>query len=186
MSDAAIIKYRTEPVYARDAFDWYVEDAACVDKLLDAVSFVGPIYDPACGAGTIPTVCRRRGLIATGADIADRGFGETGINFLDDARSRMNIVSNPPYKDAERFILHALKVTKRKIAMLVRLAFLESQGRYKRLFIPHPPAQVLVFATRPSMPPGGTAVAAKGGKVAYCWCVWACDHEGDTRIGWLP
>lgn len=186
MSDANILNYRTEPVYARNAFDWYVEDAACVDKLLDAVTFDGPIHDPACGAGNIPTVARRRGLIATGSDIADRGFGETGIDFLDDTRSRINIVSNPPYVLAERFITHALKITERKIAMLVRLAFLESQGRYKRLFIPHPPSQVLVFATRPSMPPGGMAIAAKGGKVAYAWAIWERRFGGDTRMGWLP
>lgn len=181
-----ILNYRLDPVYERHAFDWYKEDRACVDKLLDAVLFEGPIHDPACGSGNIPRVAIAHGLQATGSDLVHRGYGRGGVNFLEDNTPRINIVSNPPYVLAERFVQHALVIAERQVAVLVRLAFLEGQARRRRLFVPHPPAKVLVFATRPSMPPGDMEIEAKGGKVAYAWIVWDRDHEGPSEIGWLP
>ena len=183
-----IINYRSDPVYERHAFDWYIEGRDVVDKLFTAVAFEGAVHDPACGGGNIPKVAMSRGLEATGSDIVDRGYGCGGVNFLDDDTPRVNIVSNPPYVLAEKFAHHALKVASGRIALLVRLAFLEGQGRRKRLFVPHPPEQVWVLSTRPSMPPGDLAVDAKGGKVAYAWICWSRSSLALTppTIGWLP
>jgi hypothetical protein len=184
MSD--VLRTRLVTDYRRHPFDYYREDAGCVHKLLDAVTFDGAIHDPACGAGNIPRTAAGRGYAATGSDIVDRGFG-TVIDFLEDRSPRCNIVSNPPYVLAERFVLHALSIVENRVAVLVRLAFLEGQGRRKRLYLPHPPEQVLVFATRPSMPPGDLQIEATGGKVAYAWVVWLKGWASrKSTIGWLP
>ena len=182
-----VINYRSAPVYRRQEHDWYVEDATCVGKLFDAIEFAGAIHDPACGGGNIPKVAAARGFVSGGSDLVDRGFGTGGVNFLDDETPRENIVSNPPYVLAEKFVQHALKVARGRVAVLVRLAFLEGQARRRRLFIPHPPEHVLVLSTRPSMPPGDRAIEAKGGKVAYAWVVWHRRIVGGAPVlRWLP
>jgi hypothetical protein len=63
--------------YLRVDKDFYVEPPWVVHLLLDVETFTGAVHDPCCGSGTIPSVCRERGLTATGSDIVDRGFGES-------------------------------------------------------------------------------------------------------------
>lgn len=167
--------------------DWYVEPSWTVHALFDRVRFVGLIHDPACGGGTIPRVARERGFIATGSDLVDRGFGQGGIDFLNDHERRSNIVCNPPYKLAEQFVRHALDVTEFKVAVIVPLNFAAGQGRWHSLFLPHPPAREVVLSRRPSMPPGGTDIPAKNGTTDYCWLVWDRDHDGPTiKKWWAP
>jgi hypothetical protein len=172
-------------VYSRSPNDFYTEPKWAVEALFNAVRFVGPIHDGACGGGNIPTVARDMGIGGTGADVVDRGFGEVGVDFLKDDRSWSNIVTNPPFQLCEQFIRHALQVAEHKVAVLVRLAFLEGQDRRERLFVPHPPARVLVFSRRVSMPPGGMSIKAEGGKTAYAWIIWSADWDGPTQLGWI-
>jgi hypothetical protein len=88
--------------YVRDKHDFYVEPAWCMEALLDSVKLHGPIHDPCCGRGTIPTVASQRGYRASGADLVDH----TGVglypaqDFLTDQRIYTNIVTNPPYRQA--------------------------------------------------------------------------------------
>jgi hypothetical protein len=124
------------------------------------------------------------GYNTTAADIIDRGYGDVR-NFFDDFQQRDNIICNPPYKIAEEFILRAIQYTSLKVAAIVNLKFLASQGRRNRLFLRHPPANVLICSQRPSMPPGGTTIAAKGGTADYCWIVWDNVAGGDARVSWL-
>lgn len=184
------IDFRKTPVYARAAEDFYRDPDWCTERLLESVAFVGPVFDPCCGTGTIPRVLEKHGLPAGGADLVYRGYGEGGRDFLADAGPHYNLIFNPPFARAEEFILHALDVACFRIAVLVRIAFLASQRRRSRLFDPHPPERVLVLSTRPSMPPGSMAIEAKGGKTDYCWIVWNNDRPACRRaqptIAWLP
>lgn len=162
--------------------DWYVEPPDCVASLFDAQSFSGAIYDPACGGGTIPRVARERGYKADGSDLVFRGFGRGGVDFLSDGTPRENIVTNPPYRLAEEFARHALKVTQGSVALVTRISFLNGQRRAVSLYDRHPPALVLVLSARPSMPPGGTDIPAKGGTADYVWIVWDQGYEGPTIL----
>lgn len=171
--------------YERNANDWYVEPRVAIDMLLDKETFIGDIWDPACGGGNIPEACKARDYWAFGTDIVDRGYGRQ-LDFLcEHTTVCSNVVSNPPYNVAEQFVKRGLDVTTRKVAVLVRTAFLEGQGRYSRLFKPSPPARVWQFVPRISMPPGGSDVPAKGGSVAFCWVVWDKGHKGPPEFGWL-
>lgn len=184
---------RPAEFHLRDEDDWYVEPEWCVEALLDAERFEGPIWDPACGSGTIPRVCHRRGYEVYGSDIVDRGCpGWWKQDFVRDPLGRVlpySIVTNPPYKLAETFVRRALNACTGKVAMLVQAKFLFSQQRHK-LFTQQPPSTVYILSRRPSMPPGRAYLAgeveAKGGKVDYCWLVWG--HHGarhETVIRWL-
>lgn len=169
---------------ARNDDDWYVEPPACVQSLFQLSIFMGAIHDPCCGQGTIPTVAREHGYLATGSDLRDRGFGRSGVDFFADWTPRENIVSNPPYKLGEQFVHHALAVAAHKVAIVMRLSFLAGQKRLASLFRIHRPCAVIVLSTRPSMPPGGTDIPAKGGTADYCWLVWSRGHEGSTNMVW--
>lgn len=169
--------------YQRSDRDFYVEPGWCVESLIRNQEFLGPIHDPACGSGTIPKTFIKYGFNATGSDLKDRGFGKIGVNFLRSTEIYANIVTNPPYNQSERFIRYALEHVQDRIAILARIAFLNSQGRYK-LFTSFPPEQVVVLSRRPSMPPGGRDIIATGGKTDFCWIIWRKHSTVPTVMSW--
>lgn len=167
---------------ARDPHDWYVEPAWCVEALAQHVRFIGHIYDPCCGEGTI---CRTLG--ASGSDIVDRGAPGAGVfDFRDIVTPLVNVVSNPPYGQAVEFIEHFLPLVRGKLAVIQRLDFLASQRRY-RLFERCPPRRILILSRRPSMPPGGAGLKAIGGQHDYCWLVWSAFAPAGavTSLEWI-
>jgi hypothetical protein len=170
--------------YDRVVSDWYVEPRWCVDALLDVERFAGASWDPSCGGGTIPRAMKARGLPCFGSDIADRGYGETGMSFFEVDRRVDNIVTNPPYGIIEPYISRALTLASVKVVVLARLALLEGIKR-RALFSSTPLARMWVSSRRISMPPGGTDIPAKGGAIAYAWFVWEHSHQGPATIGWL-
>ena len=170
--------------YDRHANDWYVEPSWVVDALLDVEAFSGTSWDPACGGGNIPQTMATRGLRCFGSDLADRGFGEGGVDFFAADRRADHIVSNPPYGVIQPWITRALACTTGKVAILARLALLEGAKR-RQWFAETPLARVWVSSRRVSMPPGGTDVPATGGTIASAWFVWEHGHVGAPTLGWL-
>lgn len=190
VAEISTLDFRTVPVYQRAAQDWYVEPAWCVEALIDAEGFTGSVWDPAAGGGNIARVFRDRGHVAIGTDIVKRDheiighFDFTDPDWLPDGTLRDNIVSNPPFNLAEEFVRRALQLARLKVAMLLPLTFLESTGRLA-LWAKTPLARVLVSAPRISMPPGGMAVKAEGGKKAFAWFVWRHGYRGPPQLGWI-
>lgn len=176
--------------YAKVQDNWYQENRACVDALLDAEHFEGPVWDPACGEGNIPEACKARGMESYGTDLINRGYGNgVGLNFFDCVGlTKCDVITNPPFDLIEPFIHHALSLTTGKVAILGRLAFLEGQKRRDTLWTATPFSQVWVFSRRVSMPPGGQGIEAKGGSIAFAWYVWSHAHPiGEpAQIGFLP
>jgi hypothetical protein len=122
-------------------------------------------------------------------ELYDRGYGETGVNFLNQTKRRAsNIVTNPPFTLAEDFVIHALKLTTAKVAMLCRLAWLEGQKR-RVLFTTTPLARVWVFSKRLAMSRAGDAQwgddSGKSGMIAFAWYVWEHGYSGSPSLGWL-
>lgn len=171
--------------YERATADWYVEPRWCVEALLDAEPVEGLCWDPSCGGGNIPKTLIARGIPCLASDIADRGYGETEVDFLTSRREMVDtIISNPPYGIIEDYIRHGLTMARHKVILLARLALLEGVKR-RSLFLKTPLARVWVASRRISMPPGGTDIQAKGGSIAYAWFVWDKTHCGPATVGWL-
>ncbi len=118
------------------------------------------------------------------SDMFDRGYGEIGIDFLNATRSCDNIITNPPYNAAEGFVKSGIQHSRRKFALLLRLAFLEGKNRKRTIFDRCPPARVWVFSERITFYPKGK-VQKGTGTTAYAWFVWDKEASKGTELKWF-
>jgi hypothetical protein len=96
------------------------------------------------------------------------------------------VITNPPFRLAEDFILKSLHVARRGVAMLVRTVFIESVGRYERLFLPFPPSKFAQFTERVPMVKGRLDKKASTA-TGYAWVVWE-KHlpTAASQMVWIP
>jgi hypothetical protein len=95
------------------------------------------------------------------------------------------VITNPPFRLAEEFVLRSLLIARRGVAILARTVFLESVGRYERIFLDNPPSVFAQFVERVPMVRGRldrTATTATG----YAWLVWEKGNAGEPRLMWVP
>lgn len=152
--------------------------------LIDNEKFSGEIWESACGDGSMSRVLKETGQSVRSSDLFERGYGEAGVDFLSPQTMSDNIVTNPPYNCAEGFVASGIKHSKKKFALLLRLAFLEGANRARTIFSESPPSRVWVFSERITFYPSG--VEPKGsGTTAYAWFVWDKDSPGSTELKWL-
>lgn len=167
-----------------DGPDFYPTPAWATFALIDNERFEGDVWEPACGDGTMSRVIEASGLRVRSSDLYDRGFGESGVDFLKSRRHADNIITNPPYNSAEGFVRSGVRLARRKFALLLRLAFLESANRYNTIFSTTPPSRVWVFSERITFYPAGAQVKGSG-TTAYAWFVWDKDAPARTELLWL-
>lgn len=143
--------------YERNPLDFYTEPRWCVDLLLDAEKYLGKVWDPACGNGTIGRAFAARSHAILSTDVAARPYADSFGNFLDDDWVDIrvdHIVCNPPFGQAEDFIRQGLRLAGRSAAFLLPLKWLASDARQRFFAEVGKPARVYVMADRASMPPG--------------------------------
>jgi hypothetical protein len=131
-----------------DGPDFFPTPRWATFALIENEKFNGEIWECACGDGTMSRILEETGQPVRSTDLYDRGFGEAGVDFLMSQSRADNIVTNPPYNCAEGFVASGVKLAKRKIALLLRLAFLEGANRAKTIFTDNPPSRVWVFSER--------------------------------------
>lgn len=170
----------------RQRDDFYPTPPKATKALLAVETFEGDIWEPACGDGAISKILEAAGHQVLSTDLIDRGYGQGGIDFLLDYRTTAdNIITNPPFKFAEQFVRHALVRSRRKVAMLARLAWLEGKAR-KQLYATSPIARVWVFSERaPMLRNGDEMMAGGGGMIAFAWFIWEHGYVGKPTLGWL-
>lgn len=176
---------RDDPVN-RETHDFYPTWPAATAALLSVERFEGGVWEPACGDGAMSRVLESAGYPVISTDLIDRGYGEGGRDFLMEWQPRApNIVTNPPFRWAIEFIERALTLTTGKVALFLRLAFLEGveRGRY----LPGTPlARVWVMSRRVPIARGKMVDPGDGhGVIAFAWFVWEHGHEGPATLGFL-
>lgn len=168
----------------REKDDFYPTPPEGTKALLRVESFIGPIWEPACGDGAISKVLEEHGYSVVSTDLVDRGYGDSGVDFLMEYRPMApNIVTNPPFKMVAPFIRKSLALTTGKVAMLLRLACLEGSER-REIFDTTPLARVHVFSKRLTMYREGKPTG-EGGMLAFAWFVWEHGYTGKPTLGWL-
>ena len=175
----------------REKDDFYPTPRRGTEALLAVESFSGSIWEPACGDGAISDVLDEYypGQVWS-TDLVARGYGLDEVDFLGPcapANSVDHIITNPPFKYAEKFAELALIRARSKVALLLRLSWLEGAKR-RKLFESTPLARVWVFSSRLSIGRGAARDMGKGGggMIAFAWFVWDKEHKGPPVLGWLP
>jgi predicted RNA methylase len=132
--------------YDREGRDFYATPDWVTKALLLHVQFRGPVWEPCCGDGAMSTVLTAHGYKVISTDIAERGFGTPGIDFLTCQKMPegcRTIVTNPPYGDTGshrgqarssaamlKFLRHSLALAasvQGQLALLVRLQWIAGQ-----------------------------------------------------------
>jgi hypothetical protein len=168
-----------------DGADFYPTPSWATHALLLCEKFEGSVLEPCCGDGSMAKVIQEAGYSVTSSDKFDRGFGAYPVDAFTYSGNVTNVITNPPYNLAYELLDHFLPITDNKIALLLRLSFLESKKRYS-LFQTTPPSTVHIFSERLSLAPAGTEVQG-GGTVSYGWFVWdKADTSKQTVLKWLP
>jgi len=94
------------------------------------------------------------------------------------------VITNPPFRLAEQFIEKAFEIADFGVAMLVRSQFLESIGRYERLFSRNPPSIIAQFSERLPMVKGRYDPKISTA-TSYNWLVWIKGGT-ETKYIWIP
>jgi hypothetical protein len=175
----------------REENDYYATDPKAVDILVNECPITFPkdvpILEPCCGGGHLSKRFEELGYNVTSSDLIDRGYGETGKDFISSYNKwEGNIVTNPPYKYAMEFVLKALEIvdTGKLVAMFLKLQFMEGKAR-KKMFILHPPRYLLVSCSRILCGKNANFSYSNGSAVAYAWYVWEKGYKGRTEILWV-
>lgn len=166
--------------------DLYTTSREAVEKLLSVESFV-KIWEPACGLLHISNVLEEHGYYVWSTDIDSRGLDIPEIDFLKcTGKWDGDIVTNPPYSLAEEFVRKSLEMIQpnNKVAMLLRLQFLEGQKR-RKLFDEYPPFFVYVFSKRINCPKNGDLSKPQHSTMSFAWFVWRKGYQGPPCIRWI-
>ena len=132
--------------FDREGQDFYATPDWVTEALLEHIRFRGPVWEPCCGEGAMSTVLAAHSYNVVSTDIAERGFGTPGIDFLNCLNMPegcRSIVTNPPYGDTGshkgqarssaamlNFLRHALALVasvRGQLALLVRLQWIAGQ-----------------------------------------------------------
>ena len=167
--------------------DYYATALRAVELLLEKEIFSNSIWEPACGEGHISKVLEAHGYSVESTDLIDRGYGLGDQDFLKRpyfTSFNGDIITNPPYKYAKEFVEKAIDVVApgRKVAMFLKLTFLEGQGR-RELFRKYSPKTVYVSSARLQCGKNGDFSGTS--MVAYAWFVWQKGYHGPTELKWI-
>lgn len=172
--------------------DLYETAPEATQALLRAEKLPPRIWEPACGPGAIARVLRSAGHRVLSSDLVDyssKDQDKARWDFLMETTLPAGIeaiVTNPPFKNANAFVSKAIELCPR-VAMLLRLSFLESQGRTEILEGGYL-ARVHVFRNRlQMMHRDGWEGPKSNNSMSFAWFVWDRAHKGPTelhRISW--
>ena len=156
--------------------------------LLGAEQFNGHILEPACGKGHISKLLVNKfgAPNVTSSDIGDYGYGMPEVDFFTSyaEQTHQNIITNPPFSLTLEFAKHSLLVARDKVALFLRIQFLESKRRNEFL-INSPLKTVYVFNGRVSTFPFDKPEKGKSGTAMHAWFVWEQKYIGQPIIKWL-
>lgn len=160
-----------------------IEHVVASKASLDAMTCL----EPACGRGHMSVALADYFREVASYDVFDYGFGGVA-DFLKTKHADQSfdwVITNPPFRLAEDFIKHAMKIARHGVAMLTRTVFIESVGRYERLFKPNPPSSFAQFVERVPMVKGRVDKKASTA-TGYGWLVWEKGHPNRTQLVWIP
>lgn len=175
----------------REVNDFYATEPSAIDSLMAACSFFPRhVWECACGKGHLSERLKSFGFDVTSSDVVDRGYGAV-CDFLKADKlpyeKECCIITNPPYKYATEFVLHAMDLLRdgQFCAMFLKTTFLEGQSRYERIFKNYPPRYICQFKKRVLCAINGEFGGIKSSAVSYAWFVWEKGYKGAPTVKWI-
>lgn len=174
--------------YTRNEYDYYATDPIAAEWLLKIEPDLSDcIWECACGENHLANVLKKAGKSVRCSDLVVRTEDVEQLDFLscDIPVHNMDIVTNPPYKNAQQFVEKALSLVDegRYVCMFLKLTFLEGQKR-RMFFDKQPPIRVHVTSNRISCMLNGQKFD-NGGAVCYAWFVWKKGYTGYPELRWF-
>ena len=161
-------------------------------------------WEPCCNRGHMAMPMREVFASVRATDIKDYGWSgmDAQQDFLFGNVAEMSvdwIFMNPPFTLGLKFILRALVIARRGVALFVRTAFVEGQERYKDLFARTPESVFMPFVERvvlwkgvlldPEVPiqrwnakKEQYVTEKPTSATSYCWLVFERGFQGDGCI----
>ena len=190
-TSSAVMAQRREPHKSLDDFPTppWATRALC-ERLRDR-GYIQPWHvcrEPAANRGHMVKPLQEYFDEVKASDIFDYGAGFVRCDYLFGQQPPSSVnwtITNPPFRLATEFILRAIDASSVGAAFIVRTAFLESIGRFDRLFRFEPPSLIWQFSERVVMHKG--KLSEKGSTAtAYCWLVWLKDRPSvKPQFDWI-
>lgn len=177
---------------SRSQNDFYATPPVAVYGLLKEEIFNKDVWEPASGMNHIVKILEKNGYNVKRSDI---------IKYVDDDKLEIidflnttgtwdgDIITNPPFSLATQFVNKSLELVKdgAKIAMFLKVQFLEGSKRYWNLFRDNPPKIVYINVNRCGCTKDG--IFNKTGNapsaICYCWFIWKKGFKGRPIIKWM-
>lgn len=186
----AVMAQRSEPNDSPDDFPtppWATR--ALIEHVLDDKAALARLtcLEPACGAGHMARVLKEHFREVQCADAFDYRYGRVRdfLTYPYETNTVDWVITNPPFRLAEEFVLRALRVARQGVAILARTVFLESVGRYNGIFRDAPPNKFAQFVERVPMVRGRLDMKATTA-TGYAWLVWERHTTEAPRLMWVP
>jgi len=173
--------------HPRHAADLYETPGGAVEMLLRHVPLQSPVLEPSAGRGAIVSALRRHGLEVRGSDLFDHGAEPglaiaSGVDFLSmtSMAGCRSIAMNPPFKDAEAHVRHALQLLPdgATLAVLLRSNWRNAKRRANLLKHLH----LELIAGRLKMLPPGALDRGHGATTDFSWFVMGREVVQATRL----
>lgn len=193
MSGLNIVGSKRSDGTNREENDYYATDTRAIQDLCKFEDVYGVVWENAVGEGNLfyeieklPNVKR-----VVGTDLIDRANGKFKcVDFLKHDENLTNkkvdwIITNPPYKFGKEWAQKSINSVKEdgKVALLMKLVWLESLDRYK-MFKNLPLKAVYVYSKRLGVYKNNIKTK-NSGLVAYAWFVFDKQHKGNAIIDWI-
>lgn len=132
------------------------------------------VWECACGDGAMSRILEQHFKSVVSTDLIDRGYGDTGVDFLKTMGLLAPvIITNPPFKLAEKFIRHGHALGAEMIILLLKSTYWHAASRVP-LFVKHPPCHVAPLTFRVDFTGQGSPT------MDVSWFFWAADQQGPT------
>ena len=180
----------------RETDDFYATHPKAIDALLayDGLQLPKHIWEPSCGTGCLSKRLIEKGYDVFSSDLVDRGYGTGNMNFFEQTtlpeKNIRCILTNPPYKFATDYVVHALSLLPEDgyLCLFLKTTFAEGQDRFRRIFAFTPPILVLQCVERILCAKNGEFGYMEdhgGSAVSYAWWIWRKGYKGKTMLDWI-
>lgn len=177
------------PNAEREKNDFYATNPHAMEIALPYFKAIGlshNVWECACGEGHLSEVLIKNGYNVYSSDLIDRGYGDTK-NFLACTEPfDGDILTNPPFKLAEKFVQRGMELVDdgHKVCLFLKIQFLESKSRYE-LFKKCPLKHLMVYSERQQCSKNADFKKYKATTQCYAWFVFEKGYVGKPDIEWI-